>query len=71
MNDTLFGIVMGVFMLALVVWATVWKALALWRAARNGHTAWFVFFFLVSTVGLLEIPYLYIWGKKKEEMSQV
>lgn len=53
----------------LIVWSTVWKALALWRAARNGAKIWFVVLLVVNTVGLLEIVYFFYiykkkWGKK-------
>jgi len=50
--------------LALVaIWSTIWKGLALWRSARNKHTAWFVVLLLVNTVGILEIIYIYFFGK--------
>lgn len=57
-----FGLVIAV----LFVWSAVWKALALWRAAKNGHKGWFVALFVINTAGILEILYLYVWGKEKE-----
>ena len=49
----------------LVVWSVVWKALALWKSAREGSKGWFVVFLLVNTVGILEIVYLYLLSKPK------
>lgn len=49
-----------------VAWSILWKGLALWRAARNEHRGWFVVILLVNTLGLLEILYLTIWGKKRQ-----
>lgn len=42
----------------LIVWAFVWKAIALWHAGRNGQRIWFVALLLVNTLGVLEILYL-------------
>ena len=41
------------------------KGLALWRAARNNSKAWFVVLLLVNTLGLLEILYIAVFGRKK------
>jgi hypothetical protein len=42
----------------LVVWDMVWKALALWRAARNNDQVWFVAVVILNTAGILPIIYL-------------
>lgn len=39
--------------------------MALWHAAKQGNKFWFVFLFLVNTVGILDIIYLIIIGKLK------
>ena len=49
----------------LIVWSLVWKGLALWRAARNGSRIWFVAIMLINTLGILEILYLFVFGKPK------
>lgn len=59
---------MKVLILVLIVWTLIWKGMALWRAARNGHTAWYVIMLIVNTVGILEIIYLLTAGKKKQMM---
>ena len=57
---------LGLFLLcAIVLWSAIWKALALWNAARDGSKIWFVVLFLVNTAGILEILYLYVFRKKK------
>jgi len=53
----------GVFM----VWSFIWKGWALWRAAENKHKPWFIVLLLVNTLGILEILYIFVWGKKQEE----
>ena len=57
------GIIIGI----MFIWALVWKGLALWRAARNKHKVWFIVLLIVNTLGILEILYLFIWGKQKIE----
>lgn len=48
----------------LMVWSLVWKGLALYRAGYNRSPVWFVVLLLVNTLGILEILYLFIWGRK-------
>jgi hypothetical protein len=48
-----------IVVIALVLWSIFWKGLALWKAARKGHLTWFIILFLVNTVGLLEIAYVF------------
>ena len=49
----------------LLAWTIAWKGLALWRAAKNDSKVWFVVLLLVNTLGILEILYLYVFGKEK------
>lgn len=49
---------------ALIVWGSVWKAIALWSAARNNQKPWYVILFIVNTLGLLEIIYLKFFQPK-------
>ena len=48
------------FSLIAAVWSLPWKGLALWKAARENHTAWFIIILVINTLGLLEIFYLFI-----------
>ncbi|NLI13897.1 DUF5652 family protein [Pelotomaculum propionicicum] len=56
-NPLLFAIV--------VVWSIIWKAIALWNAARNNQLAWYIVLIIVNTVGILEIIYLLFYRKKR------
>jgi len=47
----------------LVLWATVWKGLALWFAGKHRQKAWFVVLFLFNTLGILPIIYLEFFSK--------
>ena len=47
-----------VLLIVAIVFELVMKAFALWRAARNSHTVWFVVLVVFSTVGILPILYL-------------
>jgi len=47
------------------LWTIFWKALALWRSAKNGQRFWFIAFLIVNTLGILEIIYLFGFAKEK------
>ena len=49
----------------IAVWEAVWKAIALWKGARNGHLAWFICLVIFNTVGILPIIYIFGFSKKK------
>lgn len=48
-----------------VVWSSVWKGIALWRAGGNRHLAWFIAMLIVNTLGILEIIYIFAFSRKK------
>ena len=49
----------------LTIWDIVWKGLALWKAAKNNHVAWFVCIIIFNTVGILPIIYILLNRNKK------
>ena len=49
-----------------VVWSMAWKGIALWKAGRNDHLAWFIVLFIVNTMGILPIIYIFAFSRKKE-----
>jgi len=49
-----------------VAWSMGWKGVALWRAGRNSHLVWFIVLFIVNTLGILPIIYIFAFSKKKE-----
>ena len=70
---TLFpGIGAGVwFLISLAaVWSAIWKAIALWKAARNSHLGWYIVMLIVNTLGILEIIYILAFSKPKTETPQ-
>lgn len=61
---------MSVYLFAVIlIWTTTWKLIALWKAARNKHVAWFVIMAVINTVGILPILYIFLFEKlvKKED----
>ena len=50
--------------IALVLWALVWKGLALWKAAELQQKYWFGIMLVLNTVGLLEIFYLLVIARR-------
>lgn len=54
----------------IVIWTIVWKLLALWKAARNKHLAWFVIIGILNTIGILPILYIYIFSKLKKSKEK-
>ena len=54
-------------LVTLMIWEGVWKLIALWKAARNKHLAWFICIALINTVGIL--PIIYILMNKNQEQN--
>lgn len=48
----------------LVIWESFWKLIAMWKAGRNNHLAWFICIALINTVGILPIVYMIMHRKK-------
>jgi len=47
------------------LWELVWKALAMWKAARNKQLAWFIVILVVNTLGILSIVYILFFQRKR------
>ncbi len=60
----------GLFLVPLLLWSFIWKGWALWRAARNGSRGWFIALLVVNTMGILEILYLFVFGKEKKSRKK-
>ena len=56
----------GMLLFLFMIWSSVWKAVALWKAARNHHTGWFVALFIINTMGILEIIYIFLVARKHD-----
>ncbi len=58
----------------LIIWTFVWTGLGLWKAARKKSVAWFIVLFLVNTIGLLEILYIFVFSeldKKRDKIEKI
>jgi len=55
--------------LLIIAWTIPWKGIALWKAARKGHKWWFIALLVINTLAILEILYIFIFSKKKNERS--
>ncbi len=51
------------FLFIAVIWELFWKAIGLWKAARNGQKYWYVAILLLNTLGILPIAYIYVFQK--------
>ena len=71
LNDVLETIFQGPWFYVITVWSLIWKGLALWRAAKNDSKVWYVILLVLNTIGILEILYYFIFGKKKNGTEPV
>ncbi len=53
-------------LVAIMIWDTVWKGIALWKSGRNSQLAWFVCIIIFNTAGILPILYIAFFQKKKK-----
>ncbi|MEM0231335.1 MAG: DUF5652 family protein [Candidatus Woesearchaeota archaeon] len=58
----------GIFalLILILIWSAVWKAIALWKSARNDDLAWFIVFLIINTAGILEIIYIFLISKNRK-----
>lgn len=49
----------------IALWVLPWKGVALWKAAKNGNKKWFIALLILNTLAILEILYIFVFGKKK------
>lgn len=46
------------------LWSLPWKAVALWKSARNKQLYWFIALLILNTVAILEIVYIFFFAGK-------
>ena len=63
-NAALFAVLIAIA----VVWSSIWKGIALWRAGGNKHLVWFIVLFIFNTLGILEIIYIFAFSRKKQPL---
>jgi len=57
-------------LLAVLLWTLPWKAWALWLAARRGDIWWFFALIVVSTLGILEMIYIFLIAKQSDSRER-
>lgn len=57
-------------MIIAILWSLPWKGFALWKAARNNHTAWFVAILITNTLALLDALYIFYFSKKSKKETE-
>ncbi|MEK7570650.1 MAG: DUF5652 family protein [Patescibacteria group bacterium] len=55
----------------LMVWAMIWKGIALWRAAHAKQRNWFVVILVLNTIGILDLIYLFRFAKKRLTFAEI
>ena len=48
------------------LWVLPWKGVALWRAAKRREMKWFVVILVVNSLAILEIIYIFVFSKRKD-----
>ena len=54
-------------LIVIALFELVMKLIAMWKAGRNNHLAWFIVIGIINTAGILPIIYLLINRKTKPE----
>ena len=68
LNTNLISQFQGSWLLLILLWTLPWKGVALWKAARNSHKKWFVALFLLNTLSILEIVYIFFFSRPKDKI---
>ncbi|MFT4250161.1 MAG: DUF5652 family protein [Candidatus Woesearchaeota archaeon] len=55
-----------VWSIPLLIWVVVWKAMALWKSARNKQLGWFITLLLIQTLGILDLLYILFFQREKK-----
>ena len=59
-----------ILIVILALFDSVMKLIALWKAARNNHLAWFICLAIFNTIGILPIVYLVLNKQKALSKDQ-
>jgi len=57
-------------LIVLVFWDLIWRGIALWKSARNGHKYWFIALLIINSVGILPIIYIVFFSKPKNKAQK-
>lgn len=57
--------------LLIIAWVIPWKAVALWKAARNTQKWWFIAILVINSLAILPILYIFLFSKKKKAQDEI
>lgn len=55
----------------ILIWSIFWKGIALWRAANLRQRNWFLVILIISSLGIIEIVYLFGFAKEKLTLKEM
>jgi len=64
MDPTMITPQLLITILVLAIWESVWKAIAMWKSARNNQLQWFICLVIFNTAGILPIVYILYFQPK-------
>jgi len=47
--------------IVVAIWDLVWKLIAMWKAARLNHLAWYICIAIFNTAGILPVIYILLY----------
>ena len=56
-------------LLLISLWVLPWKGVALWKASKNVQKKWFIVMFLLNTLAILEIVYIFYFSRRREKQG--
>ncbi|MDD5177825.1 MAG: DUF5652 family protein [Candidatus Nanoarchaeia archaeon] len=56
---------MIIVLVILCIWELIMKGIALWKAARNSQTPWYVCILIFNTIGILPLVYILFFSNPK------
>ena len=57
-------------LIAIIIWQLPWKGVALWKAAKRNEKFWFIVIFIVQTLAILEILYIFYFAKEQKKFVE-
>lgn len=54
-----------------LIWTILWKGIALWKAAKLGQRNWFIVILIISSLGIIELVYLFGFAKEKLSLKEI
>jgi Family of unknown function (DUF5652) len=54
------------WLIPVIIWDAVWKGIGLWKSAGNKQIIWFIFIFIVNSVGILPIIYILFFQRRRQ-----